>query len=164
MHRCCFGVKTSYSFEGSYRSAGSTAPPKLLRIASRRPSREFSLQARDPSRTTSAQDDVGIWVFARREGVLFSSSLFPRSAPWAAVLRRFAANKAGLRSTVEILVLTHTLDALRHPNFFGSMSRRLSREFSLQARDPSRTTSAQDDVGIWVSCGVRGFCSRLHLR
>ena len=42
------------------------------------------------------------------------------------------------------------LEALRHPNFFGSTSRRPSREFSLQVRDPSRTTSAQDDFGIWV--------------
>ena len=32
-----------------------------------------------------------------------------------AVLRRFAANKAGLWSTVDIPVLTHTLEALRHP-------------------------------------------------
>ena len=34
---------------------------------SRKPGREFSLYALDPSRTLSAQDDVGSWVLVRRE-------------------------------------------------------------------------------------------------
>ena len=64
--------------------------------------------------------------------------------------------ESGLTPLTHAKTIIATLQALRHSNFFGSRLRRLSREFSLYARDPSRTMSAQDDVGIEFSYGVRG--------